>query len=80
MSMNRPSGEAELFCNCVHGKEEYKESESEVGNEILKHPAALSISHTSSLEAQLQNARTWAGYGDNSADHFCGNACFRGSV
>ena len=34
-------------------KEEYKESESEVGNEILKHPAALSISYTSSLEAQL---------------------------
>ena len=34
-------------------KEEYKESESEVGNEILKYPAALSISYTSSLEAQL---------------------------
>lgn len=34
-------------------KEEYKESESEMGNEILKHPAALSISYTSSLEAQL---------------------------
>lgn len=34
-------------------KDEYKESEAQVGNEILKYPAALSISYTSSLEAQL---------------------------
>ncbi len=34
-------------------KDEYKESEDQVGNEILKYPAALSISYTSSMEAQL---------------------------
>lgn len=53
--MNRPSGRSRTILQlCSHAvKEEYKESESEVGNEILKHPAALSISYTSSLEAQL---------------------------
>ena len=56
-------------------KEEYKESESEVGNEILKHPAALSISYTSSLEAQ-HHRMLGIGYGDHSADHFCGMLAF----
>lgn len=35
-------------------KEEYQADEDQVGNEILKYPAALSISYTSSLEAQLE--------------------------
>ena len=34
-------------------KDEYKAEQDQVGNEILKYPAALSISYTSSLEAQL---------------------------
>ena len=34
-------------------KDEYKAEQDLVGNEILKYPAALSISYTSSLEAQL---------------------------
>lgn len=34
-------------------KDEYKAEQGQVGNEILKYPAALSISYTSSLEAQL---------------------------
>lgn len=35
-------------------KEEYKDQISEVGNEILTYPAALSISYTSSLAGQLE--------------------------
>ena len=34
-------------------KDEYQAEQDQVGNEILKYPAALSISYTSSLEAQL---------------------------
>ena len=35
-------------------KEEFKENPEELGNEILKYPAALSISYTSSLSEQLE--------------------------
>lgn len=45
-----PDYSATVFCV----KEEYQTKEDQVGNEILKYPAALSISYTSSLEAQLE--------------------------
>ncbi len=61
-------------------KEEYKESESEGGKWNPEYPAALSIAIPAVWKVQLQQNAWSIGYGDHSADHFYGNACFRGSV
>ncbi len=48
-------GEKPEYLNTVFTmKEEYKDKMTDTGNEVLKYPAALSISYTSSLSAQLE--------------------------
>lgn len=48
-------GEKPEYRNTVFTmKEEYKDEMTDMGNEILKYPAALSISYTSSLAGQLE--------------------------
>lgn len=51
-----------------------------IGNEVLKYPAALSISYTSSTAGQVERMLGLPRSGDLGPDHFCRNAGICGTV